>query len=128
MCETKELKAGRMNWTDGCTERINRLRDQYWLNRPEIDTERARIYTRVYSESEGDETVIRRAKALHAYVSEKSLSIGDDELIVGTDGKKHRSAVVCPDVCFHWIEDEMDTMSTRPQDPYIITDVMIYGS
>lgn len=122
MCEAKELKVGRTKWTDGCTERINRLRDQYWLNRPEIDTERARIYTRVYSESEGDETVIRRAKALHAYVSEKSLSIGDDELIVGTDGKKHRSAVVCPDVCFHWIEDEMDTMSTRPQDPYIITD------
>ena len=72
--------------------------DQYWLNRPEIDIERAKVYTRIYRETEGDETVIRRAKALHAYVEEKTLCIGDGELIVGKYGKKHRSAVVCPDV------------------------------
>lgn len=111
----------RKKWIDGCTDRVNRLRDQYWENRPEIDTERARIYTRVYKETQGDDTAVRRAKALHAYVSEKTLSIGDNELIVGTEGKKHRSAVICPDICFHWLEDELDTMETRPQDPYVIS-------
>ena len=93
-------KVNRKKWEDGCTDRINRLRDTYWENTPEIDTERARIYTRVYKETEGEETVIRRAKALQAYVSEKTIVIGDDELIVGTEGKKNRSATVCPDICF----------------------------
>lgn len=112
----------RQKWTMGATERINLLKDQYWKNKPEIDTERARIYTRVYKETEGEEVVIRRAKALHAYVSEKTIVIGDNELIVGTEGKKHRSAVVCPDICFHWLEGELDTMDKRPQDPYLISD------
>ena len=115
-------KVNRKKWEDGCTDRINRLRDTYWLNTPEIDTERARVYTRVYKETEGEETVIRRAKALQAYVSEKTICIGADELIVGTEGKKNRSATVCPDICFRWIRDELDTMSTRPQDPYFITE------
>ncbi len=112
----------RKKWDKGCTDRIDRLRDRYWENRPEIDTERARVYTRVYRETEAEDTVIRRAKALKAYVSEKSICIGKDELIVGTEGKKHRSATVCPDICFRWILDELDTMSTRPQDPYFITE------
>lgn len=121
-CGSDISKVERKKWTDGCTDRINRLRDQYWANRPEIDTERARVYTRVYKETEGEETVIRRAKALHAYVSEKTLTIGRDELIVGTEGKKHRSATVCPDICFRWMEGELDTMETRPQDPYVISE------
>ena len=45
----------REKWTKGATERINLLKDQYWKNKPEIDTERARIYTRVYKETEGEE-------------------------------------------------------------------------
>lgn len=109
----------RKKWTDGATQRINDLRDQYWRNKPEIDTERARIYTRVYKENEVEDVAIKRAKALHAYVSEKTITIGDNELIVGTEGKKHRSAVLCPDICFHWLEDEMETVETRPQDPYV---------
>lgn len=116
------LVKGRKEWKDGCTDRVNRLRNQYWQNRPEIDIERARVYTRVYRETEGEETVIRRAKALQAYISEKTIHIADDELIVGTEGKKNRSATVCPDICFRWMLDELDTMATRPQDPYQITD------
>lgn len=112
----------REKWTKGATERINLLKDQYWKNKPEADTERAQIYTRIYQETEGEETVIRRAKALRAYVSEKTVVIGDNELIAGTEGKKHRSAVICPDICFHWIESELDTMENRPQDPYIISE------
>ncbi|MDO4833961.1 MAG: formate C-acetyltransferase/glycerol dehydratase family glycyl radical enzyme [Bacillota bacterium] len=112
----------RKKWTDGCTERINRLRNQYWNSLPEIDIERAIVYTRIYKETEGQETVIRRAKALQAYISEKTIRIADDELIVGTEGKKNRSATVCPDICFRWLADELDTMSTRPQDPYKISE------
>ncbi len=122
-CTTPNAKVGeRKKWTDGATERINRLRDQYWANKPELDVERAVIYTRVYKETEAEDVVIRHAKALLAYMSEKTLTIGKDELIVGTEGKKNRSAVVCPEICYQWAEAELDTMATRPQDPYIISE------
>ena len=112
----------RKKWEDGATPRINRLRDQYWKNLPEMDAFRALVYTRVYKETEAEDLVIRHAKALLAYMTEKPIVFGDDELIIGTEGVKHRSAVVCPEICFQWIKDEMDTMATRPQDPYQITE------
>lgn len=119
-------KTARVNehkkWTIGATDRINRLRDQYWLNRPEVDVERAVIYTRVYQETESEEAVIRHAKALLAYMSEKTLTIGKDELIIGTEGRKSRSVVLCPEICWRWAEEELDTMATRPQDPYQISE------
>ena len=80
------------------------------------------MYTRVYQETEAEDLPIRHAKALLAYMTEKPLVIGNDELIIGTEGSKHRSAVVCPEICYKWIEDEMDTMATRPQDPYQISE------
>ena len=112
----------RKKWTDGATDRINRLRDQFFRNKPELDVFRALVYTRVYQETEAEDLPIRHAKALLAYMTEKPLVIGNDELIIGTEGSKHRSAVVCPEICYKWIEDEMDTMATRPQDPYQISE------
>lgn len=114
-------KVNRKKWTLGTTDRINRLRDQFWKNDPELDICRALIYTRVYQENESEDVAIRHAKALLAYMREKPLVIGNDELIIGTEGAKHRSAVVCPEICYQWIIDEMDTMSTRAQDPYQIS-------
>lgn len=115
-------KVEKKKWTDGATPRINRLRDQFWKNEPELDVFRALVYTRVYQETEADDLAIRHAKALLAYMTEKPIVIGDDELIIGTEGSKHRSAVVCPEICYKWIEGEIDTMATRPQDPYQITE------
>ncbi len=109
-------------WNDGCTSRINKLRDDYWNHFPEIDLERALIYTDVYKKCEADEVIIKRAKALYEYIKNKTITISDEELIIGTDGKKHRSAVVCPEMSWRWYQDELDTMSTRAQDPYYITE------
>ncbi len=122
-CNNQATKATEhRHWDKGATERINRLRNQYWANQPEIDVERAVIYTRVYQQSASDEPAIRHAKALLAYMSEKTLTIGKDELIIGTEGRKSRSAVICPEICCRWAEEELDTMSTRPQDPYLISE------
>ena len=115
-------EVSRKKWTDGVTPRINALRDQYWENKPEIDIERAKVYTRIYDECEADEVIIKKAKALHAYISEKTITIADHELIVGTEGKKNRSATICPEICIKWLADELDTVQTRPQDPYVLRD------
>ena len=74
----------RKKWTDGATDRINRLRDQFFRNKPELDVFRALVYTRVYQETEAEDLPIRHAKALLAYMTEKPLVIGNDELIMAS--------------------------------------------
>ncbi len=116
-----KAKISRAGWKLGVTERINRLRDAYFANGPEVDTERAVSYTRTYKETEGENISVRRAKALYNYFSEKTIDIEPGQLLAGVYGKKPRAAVVNPDVSWKWVRDELDTMSTRPQDPYYMS-------
>ncbi|MDE8731538.1 formate C-acetyltransferase/glycerol dehydratase family glycyl radical enzyme [Eubacteriales bacterium DFI.9.88] len=111
-----------VKWADGCTDRINRLRDKYWNHTPEIDLERALVYTDVYRQNEAMETCVKRAKAMYKYIEAKTITIDEDELIVGTDGNKHRAAQVNPDMCWRWYNDELETMASRQQDPYYISE------
>lgn len=106
----------------GCTPRIERLREQYFRNRPIICVHRARTYTQVFKETESEPTCIRRAKAFKRLCEEKPIIIQDDELIVGSPGCGPRYVSLCPDQEWRWIEEELDTMSTRSQDPYLITE------
>jgi formate C-acetyltransferase len=66
--------------------------------------------------------VVRRAKALKRVIEEKKIVILPDELIVGTRGSQPRAAEICPEISWMWVRDELDTISTRPQDPYSITE------
>lgn len=116
----KLAKTNRSGWEKGCTNRINLLRDAYFSNDPEVDVERAVSYTKTYKATEGEEMIVRRAKAFYNYVAEKTIEIQANELLAGTYGKHGRAAVVNPDVSWKWVRDELDTMSTRPQDPYQI--------
>jgi len=106
----------------GCTPRIERLREQYFRNRPIICIHRARIYTQVFKETESEPMCLRRAKAFKRLCEEKPIIIQDDELIVGSPGCGPRYVNLCPDQEWRWIEEELDTMSTRSQDPYLITE------
>lgn len=110
-------------WTHGSTERVNRLRDQYWDFAPEIDVERTVSYTKTYKEMEAYEVNVKRATALYNYISEKTVAIQPDELIIGTYGKQPRAALICPEVCSKWVLNELDDFSTRAQDPYIISEI-----
>ena len=48
----KEKTTIHNGWNKGSTQRVNRLRDQYWKWKPEVDTERAVVYTKTYQEME----------------------------------------------------------------------------
>lgn len=121
-CGISATSLNKDKWTYGATDRINKLRDQYWLNTPTIDTERALSYTNSYIKNEAKDVSIRRAQALYDYMSERTISIQPNELIVGCYGKQPRAVLVCPEIVISWYRDELDTMSTRPQDPYQISD------
>lgn len=104
------------------TSRIERLRDAYFTYRPAICLERALIYTRSYQDTEGLHPSPRRAQALQRVCAEKSVRILEDELIVGMPGYQPRAAVFSPEIAWRWLEREIDTIATREQDPYQITD------
>jgi len=110
------------HWTHGCTERISRLRDQYFSYVPALCIERAVAYTDSYKETAAEEPVIRRAKALKRHVERKTITILPDELIVGIRGFQPRAAEICPEISWEWVSDELESIPTRPQDPYLITE------
>ncbi|MDO4833960.1 MAG: formate C-acetyltransferase/glycerol dehydratase family glycyl radical enzyme [Bacillota bacterium] len=101
--------------------RIEKLLERYWECKPEVDIERAQIYTESYKQTEGEDVLMRRAKAFYDYCANREINIPDNQLIVGDTAKHPRGGVVDP--IFHggWLSQEYDTISTRKQDPYILT-------
>ena len=121
-CVTDEKKINREPWKYGATERVNKLRDQYWLHKPTIDVERALSYTKTYKANEAEEVCIKRARALYDYMRDRTIDINPNELIVGTYGNQPRAVIMCPEICISWYKDEIDTMAARAQDPYLISE------
>jgi len=102
--------------------RIERLREQYFKYRPTVCLDRALVSTVVFRETEGEPIVVRRAKALKRYCETKTILIQDDELIIGNAGCEPRRAVICPELSNYWLNKELDTLATRKQDPYQISE------
>lgn len=103
------------------SERIERLRRNYVNTKPSICCERASIYTESHKRTEGQSTILRRAQAFHDFCAEFEVRIFPDELIVGTAGRFRRTGILTPEYSWRWVDKEMDTFPTRPQDPYQIT-------
>lgn len=102
--------------------RIERLLERYWKCTPEVDIERAKIYTESYKETEGENVLLRRAKAFKEYCEQREIHIPEDQLIVGGAAKHPRGGVVDPIFHCEWLSAELDTISTRKQDPYKISE------
>ncbi len=106
-------------------ERIEKLLETYWESKPSVDIERARIYTQSYKETEGEDSIIRRAKAFKKYCEERKVDILENQLIVGDSAEKPRWGAVDPVFHCDWLKEEVRTISTRKQDPYYISDADI---
>ncbi|WP_461204767.1 formate C-acetyltransferase [Clostridium sp. DL1XJH146] len=102
--------------------RVEKLKTQLFKNKREISIERALLYTESYKNTEGLPSIIRRAKATENILDKVEISIRDGELIAGNRTVKPRSGIVSPEMDPYWIYDELDTMETRPQDPFIFTE------
>ncbi len=101
-------------------ERINRLKKRVLETRPEVDLENARILTEGFRESEGEPLVVQKAKAFYKQCLEKTVTIWDDELIVGCSGSKIRGGILCADSCWSVLDDELETISDRRYDPFYL--------
>jgi pyruvate formate-lyase/glycerol dehydratase family glycyl radical enzyme len=102
----------------GSTERIRRLNRQLHSTPQTICLHRARAYTKVFAETEGEPMVLRRAKALTRSLEELPVSIGPDELIVGKHSCRLRSVPVAPECHGGWLQWDLENLPKRPQDPF----------
>lgn len=90
----------------GMNERVRRLRRESLNTPPHIDMERARYFTESYRQYEGEVSVPElRALALKNYFAQKTLYIGEGELIVGEKGCGPQASPTFPDLCCHTAED-----------------------
>lgn len=102
--------------------RIEALKQQLFENKREVSIERALLYTESYKQTEGEPVVIRRAKATAYILDHVKISIRKDELIAGNRTIKPRSGIISPEMSPYWIDKELETMATRPQDAFVFTD------
>ncbi len=77
------------------TNRTQRLIASLFAH-PEISLERALLYTESHKRTEGEPTMIRRAKATARILDHVQISIRDDELIAGNRTIKPRAGIVSP--------------------------------
>lgn len=104
------------------TERIEKLRKVIIDAVPQVESERAVLITESYKETEGQPTIIRRAKAVEKIFNELPITIRDNELVVGSITINPRSTEICPEFSYDWVEKEFHTMHKRMADPFEISE------
>ena len=104
------------------TDRVERLRSMIVDAVPCIEAERAVLITESYKATEGLPMIMRRAKALENILNNLTVTIRDDELVVGTLTKAVRSCQLFPENSYKWVMDEFDTIGTRMADPFKISE------
>jgi pyruvate formate-lyase/glycerol dehydratase family glycyl radical enzyme len=94
--------------------RIKKLRKQTLAKKPYISTERAVLLTRFYKSGEADRVSnpVARALAFKYILENKSLYIGENELIVGERGPEPKATSTYPELCTHSLKD-LDILASR---------------
>lgn len=100
------------------SQRIQILKDKMLSAPRYASIEQARIITRVYQENEHLSIPKKRALSLKAAMEELEIGFEKEELIVGNRTKGVRYGVVFPESGCSWINNEFETLPTRPQDQF----------
>lgn len=110
------------------SERIKRLKEKMLAEKRFLSIEQALVTTEVYRENEQEPVIIKRALALKAALERMEISIEPGEKIVGNRTKGVRAGVVSPESGGSWVARELETLPTRPQDPFYVReeDMRVY--
>lgn len=104
-----------------CMWRVNKARQRVLTIKPSVDLENAVILTKSFMETESEPPAIRKALAFKEQCLQKTVTIWEDELIVGCSGSKIRGGILSADVCWHILDNELETIAARPYDPFQIS-------
>lgn len=86
-----------------------------------VSMEQAILITQSYAENPDLPRPLQRAKALEKALHEISIVIDPAEWIVGNRTPGIRSGVISPEAGMAWVAREIETLPTRPQDRFNIT-------
>ncbi len=87
-------------------DRVQRLRQQSLDTHPSVSIERAVLLTEFYRENIGKyPQPVLRAKAFYHLCANKTVYIGDEELIVGERGHEPKAAPTYPEIICHSVDD-----------------------
>jgi pyruvate formate-lyase/glycerol dehydratase family glycyl radical enzyme len=100
------------------SNRIEKLKN-VMLEKPRyLSIEQAKIVTDSYKKNEDKSVVLKRAISLRDTLFGISIEINPLELIVGNRAKGSKTGIVFPESGISWIVNEIDSISTRPQDRF----------
>ena len=91
-------------------------------SRPNVDITRARVYTKIYRETEGMPAIMRRYKASAAVYRALSDTVYDYEQLVGWPTRHIRGANFAIEMHAHWIAEDLPEIRNREYDPFDISD------
>jgi len=103
-------------------ERTQRLKEEVLRERRVVSLEQARLITQSYREHKNDPRILQRAKAFSYVLRNISVRVKPDELIVGNRTPTSRAGVVFPEASVKWIDREIESLPTRPQDPFDVAE------
>lgn len=106
----------------GMSNRIVSLMEMTVSSQRFMSVDQARIITRVYREHASASPALKRAKALAASLKEMPISMDPQELLVGNRTPEVRAGVVFPEAGISWIARDLDSLPSRPQDPFQVRD------
>lgn len=104
------------------TLRTQKLKQTYIGQKPNICVDRGILVTDSYRMTEALPPVLRQAMAFDKVLSEMPIWIQDSELIVGNIASRPRGAFLFPEYNDTWLKRELDTISTRPGDCWLLTE------
>ncbi|WP_298286010.1 trans-4-hydroxy-L-proline dehydratase [uncultured Lutibacter sp.] len=105
----------------GMNERIQKLRKLSFETEPTLSIERALIQTKFYKANFGKYAIpVLRGLNFLELCKQKSIYLGNDELIVGERGPKPKAVPTFPELTCHSVED-FHVLNTREMQRYTIS-------
>jgi pyruvate formate-lyase/glycerol dehydratase family glycyl radical enzyme len=95
-------------------QRVQKARERV-LKTPEICLEHARAEIKAYTHYKDQPRIIQRAHVFATHLKEKSISIFDDELIVGNVTSKARASAIFAEYYANFLDKEIDDPVKDPQ-------------
>jgi len=100
--------------------RIAKLKEEMFAEERFASIEQARIITDVYKAHPTSPRNLQRAYALKAALEKIAIRITPGELIVGNRTTGVRAGVIFPESGLSWVDKELESLPTRPQDKFSI--------
>lgn len=105
----------------GVSPRAERLIGRVRGVRPQIDVERGIFFTKSFMNTEGEHLALRWAKALMLYAEKSTVTIENDQLLVGRGGKASRYGILYPELDGDTLGENISRLPGRSTSPFDIS-------